>query len=149
MSDPKNLNATMARHIKSALKRSHYSWLPWVCAGFLASAYYVMYQHPSGKTLEIFCNLVVIGGVLLVASGAVVTQEMRDHLFAVKDYDKNPKDKNGTPRPRPTLSDAQIAGLFLDASDKCEAGTLTVAAGSVGLVLNLILGWLGIGLPHP
>ncbi|MHB1056685.1 MAG: hypothetical protein ACYC0F_02235 [Rhodanobacter sp.] len=136
---PQKLNAKIARRFKQAAKRSQYSWLPWVCGALLVIAYIVMLHYPNGKTFDIFCNLTVMGGVLLIASGSVLTKDVRNHFFDIKNFDKNRKDKNGKPLQRPTLDDSQVAALFLEASDKCEAGTLTVIAGSAALVLHLII----------
>ncbi|MDY1549583.1 hypothetical protein [Luteibacter sahnii] len=136
----KRLNTTIARNIKKASKHSSYPWLPWLCALGLIITYLVMLKYPSWKTYDVFCNVVVVCGVILVASGSVLTQEMRQHLFDVKDFDKNTKDSNGNARVRPMLSQKEVAAMLLEASDRSEAGTLTAVIGTSALIVHLIAG---------
>lgn len=133
-------NRAVVSRAKWMTQHRAYAWLPWVCIVALIAAFAWTCFHPNGKTFDIVCNLIIVAGVILIASGAVVQPKMRDQLFAIKDYDPTKKGKNGiAPRPPQRLTDAEIAKFFIDASDNSEAGTLLAAFGTCGLIIHLVV----------
>ena len=139
-------NGAVVRRAQRMTRHGAYAWLPWVCVLVLLAAFAWTCYRPNGKTFDIVCNLIIVAGVILIASGAVVQPKMRDQLFAIKDYDPQKTDANGVAPPPPErLTDADIAKFFIDASDNSEAGTLLAVFGTCGLALHLIVD-LALGL---
>ncbi|MFA1261865.1 hypothetical protein ACDI97_10675 [Xanthomonas axonopodis pv. fascicularis] len=83
---------------------------------------------PDEKVFTILVNLFILSGILLVASGAVISHELRARLYDIRQG----KDARG-------ITDAELAELITDTSDNCEAGTLVIVIGTVILVAHSVI----------
>ncbi|MCE4364824.1 hypothetical protein [Xanthomonas hortorum] len=95
----------------------------------IAILYFGFISNPSGEVFSALINVVILSGILLVASGAVVSRDFRSRLYDIRQG----KDVPG-------IADTELAELIIETSDNCEAGTLVIVIGTVILVVHSIFG---------
>ncbi|WP_372376539.1 hypothetical protein ACDI35_10560 [Xanthomonas axonopodis pv. cajani] len=80
------------------------------------------------KLFTMMINIFILSGIILTAKGAVISNQLRNKLYDIKDGKSNEG-----------ISDKEMAKIFIDTSDSCEAGTIIIIIGTVLLVIDLFL----------